>query len=180
MIDKIKAMILELCEDANWDWKNHINSVVKYTEILAKQLNADEEVCELSAWLHDIIKIREGKRELHHVKGAEEAGKILEEMGYSVDKIEKVKHCILTHSSDKNYMPETKEAKILASADALAHFDNFLSLAYFAFVPMKLSIEETRENLLGKTENSWNKLIPEAKVLAKEKYEAIKLILSED
>jgi len=180
MIEEIKSMILELCKDKEWDWKAHVESVVKYSKILAKKLNADEEVCELSAWLHDIIKIRDGKRDLHHVNGSEEAVKILEKYNYPQEKIQQVKHCIITHSSDENYIPESIEAKIVASADALSHFDNLLALAHYAFVLKKESVNQCRETLLKKYEKSWKKLlIPEAKEIAKPKFEAIKLILGE-
>jgi hypothetical protein len=78
-------------------------------------------------------------------------------------------------------MPESKEAKIVASADALSHFDNFLALAYVVYNLKKLSIEEGREWLIKKYDKCWNKLelVPEAEKIAKEKYYAIKLILGE-
>lgn len=178
MINEIKTMILDLCKDKEWDWKAHIESVVKYSKILAQKLNADEEICEISAWLHDIIKIRDGKRDLHHVLGSQEAEKILEKYNYPKEKIQQVKHCIITHSSDEQYPPESIEAKIVASADALSHFDNLLSLAHYVFAIKKDSVEQCKKILIKKYENSWNKLlIPEAKELAKPKYEAIKLIL---
>ena len=107
MINEIKEMILNLCKDQEWDWKSHVESVVKYSKILAKKLNADEEVCEISAWLHDIIKIRDDINELHHVNGSKEAVKILESYNYPNEKIQQVKNCILTHSSDENYTPKT-------------------------------------------------------------------------
>jgi len=180
MIEEIKIMILELCEDKDWDWKAHVEAVVKYSKILAQQLNADEEICELSAWLHDIIKIRDGERELHHVTGSNEAVKILERYNYPKEKIQQVRHCIITHSSDEKYSPESIEAKIVASADALSHFDNFLSLAHFTFVLKKESVNQCRKTLVKKYEKSWKKLlIPEAKELAKPKYDAIKIILGE-
>jgi uncharacterized protein len=68
-------------------------------------LNADEEICEISAWLHDIKKIK-GESEKHHIYGAEEAVEILKRYNYPEDRIEKIKHCIVTHSSDKSYMPQ--------------------------------------------------------------------------
>jgi uncharacterized protein len=180
MINEIKKLVLDLCKNTNWDWENHLESVAYYSKILAKKLNADEEICELSAWLHDIIKIRGGKKDYHHIEGSLEAEKILEKYNYPKQKILKIKHCIITHSSDKKYVPESIEAKIVASADALSHFDNLLSLAYYAFVLKKESTNQCKETLLKKYENSWNKLlIPEAKELAKPKYEAIKLILGE-
>ncbi|MFO8016586.1 MAG: HD domain-containing protein [Candidatus Woesearchaeota archaeon] len=180
MMEEIKSMILGLCRDKEWGWRAHIESVVKYSRILAGKTDADEEVCELSAWLHDIIKIRDGKKDLHHVNGSEEAVRILEEYGYPKDRIQQVKHCILTHSSDENYTPESVEAKIVASADALSHFDNLLELAHYAFVIKKESVDQCRETLLRKYEKSWNKLlIPEAREIARPKYEAIKLVLGE-
>ena len=180
MIEEIKSMILELCKDKEWDWKSHIESVVKYSKLLAKKLDADEEICEISAWLHDIKKIK-GEKEKHHVHGSEEAAEILKRYNYPEDRIEKIKHCILTHSSDKNYMPESKEAQIVASADALSHFDNFLALAFVVYNLKNHSIEEGREWLIKKYETCWDKLelVPEAKEIAKEKYDAIKLILGE-
>lgn len=180
MINEIKNMILEQCKDKDWDWKSHIESVVKYSKLLAKKLDADEEVCEISAWLHDIKKIK-GEKENHHVHGSEEAAEILKAYNYPEDKIEKIKHCILTHSSDKNYMPESKEAKIIASADALSHFDNFMALADHVFRRKKMSILEANDWLINKYKVCWDKLglVPEAKEIAKEKYDAIKLILGE-
>jgi putative nucleotidyltransferase with HDIG domain len=180
MKEEIKNMVLNLCNKQDWDWEAHIVSVVKYSKLLAKKLDADEEICELSAWLHDIKKIQ-GKREKHHVHGSKEAAKILKSYGYPNEKIKQVEHCILTHSADKNYVPETIEAKIVASADALSHFDNFLSLTYVVYDLRNLSIEEGRKWLIKKYESCWDKLdfVPVAKELAQDKYEAIKLILNE-
>jgi len=155
-----------------------VESVAEYSKLLAKKFNADEEICEISAWLHDIKKIKEQK-ENHHIHGAEEAEEILNKLNYPKNKIEKVKHCILTHSSDKKYMPESKEAKIVACADALSHFDNFPALAYVVYNLKQHSIEEGREWILKKYQSCWDKLdlIPETKDIALPKYEAIKLIL---
>lgn len=173
-------MVLGLCKDKDWDWESHIESVVKYSKLLAKKLDADEEICEISALLHDIKNIK-GEKEMHHVHGSEEVAKLLKEYNYPEDRIDMVKHCILTHSSDNNYMPESKEAKIVASADALSHFDNFLALAYVVYNLKKLSIEGGREWLVKKYKDCWDKLelIPEAKEIAKDKYDAIKFILGE-
>jgi len=150
----------------------------KYSKLLAKKLDADEEVCEIAAWLHDIRKLK-GVREKHHVFGADEAEEILKGSGYPSDKISMVKECILTHSSDENYPPKTLEAKIVASADALSHFDNFLALAHSSFKIKGLSISEGKESIIQKYKTCWAKLIPEAKEIAQQKYEAIKLILGE-
>ena len=176
MIDEIKAMILKLCEDKDWDWRLHIETVVKRSKELAKLLGADEEVCELAAWLHDIKKLK-GERELHHVHGSEEAGEILKSYDYPEEKIENVKHCVISHSSDPTYPPESVEAKIVASADALSHFDNFLSYVDHALVKRKIDPSEAKGVLLKKYASCWDKLMPEAKEIAQEKYDAIKLVI---
>ena len=131
MVAEIRNMILDLCKGKSWDWRPHIEGVVKYSKLLAKKLGADEEICEISAWLHDIIKLKDSEQAEHHIKGSEEAVRILNGYGYPKERIERIKHCILTHSSDRDNIPDSKEAKIVASADALSLLDNFLNLSYF-------------------------------------------------
>ncbi len=179
IIPEIKDMVLELCKDKKWDWRPHIEGVVKYSKLLAKKLGADEEICEISAWLHDIIKLKDSRQAEHHIKGSEEAVSILKKFNYPADRIEQVRHCVLTHSSDKVYIPESKEAKIIASADALSLLDNFLNLAYFVYNIKKYSVEEGRKELIRRYKSYFYKLdfVPEAKEIARPKYEAIKLIL---
>ena len=59
----------------------------------------------------------------------------------------------------------------------MSHFANIPSLFKLALVVKKKSLEETKEFMKVKLENSWNKLIPEAKEIVKDKYEAAMLIL---
>lgn len=178
-VNQVRILIQKEYEGKSFNWKEHIEDVVKYSKLLSRQLDADEEICEIAAWLHDIDKIRGGK-EGHHIKGAEEASEILRKLGYPESKIKKVHDCILTHSSDKNYIPETIEAKIVASADILSHFENPLFEVYIYF-QKGLSISETKEKLLKNIDKNWDKLelkgIPEAKKIAKPKYDTIKILL---
>ncbi|MBU0667179.1 MAG: HD domain-containing protein [Nanoarchaeota archaeon] len=178
VVKEVKSMILDLCADKDFIWKSHIESVVKYSKILAKKLGADEEVCEVSAWLHDIKKVK-GEKGSHHIEGSKEAAEILKGYEFSQNRINKVMHCIISHSSDKNYAPKSKEARIVASADALAHFDNFLNLAYVAFYLKKYSVEEGRAWLIKKYDSCWDKLVfvPEAVEIAKPKYKLVKKII---
>jgi len=178
MIEDVRELILGLCEGKDWDWKTHVQSVVKYSEVLAKQLDADVEVCVLAAWLHDIIKIRDNVRKLHHVKGAQEAAVILADLGYPKDKTEKVRHCILTHSSDKSYPPQTLEAKIVASADAMSHFDNFLLLAQVFLGIHQMPVEKARKELQDKYAAMWDKMMPVAQEMVRGKYDAIRIVVS--
>ncbi len=157
-------------------WTHHILPVVKYAKLLAKNLKAGIEIVELAALLHDIGVIQ-GDKKNHHISGTKEAEKILKKFNYPEEKIEKIKHCIFAHRSSKSIKRKTIEAKCIASADAMAHFDEIPQLFESAFIRFKLNPEEGKQWLSAKLERDWKKLIPEAKELIKDKYQAIKLIL---
>ena len=184
MIEEIKELVEKACKkDTNHFgygvWSHHISSVVKYAKLLAKKLNADEEICEISALLHDYASvINKDWYPEHHIHSARLAEEILSRYNYPKEKIESIKHCIISHRASKNIPQETLEAKIVASADSMAHFDNVHSLLYLAFVVHKKEIDEGTKWVLDKLERSWNKLIPEAKEIIREKYDAIKLALT--
>lgn len=179
MDQNIKDIIVELCRGKEDILENHILPVAEYSTMLARRLGADIEVVEIAAWLHDIKKLR-GEPKEHHVYGAEEAGEMMERLGYADDKITQVKECILTHSSDERYPPRTLEAKIVATADALAIFDHFHAMNHVVYSRKGLSIEEGRRWLINKYEVAWSKLMPEGKDMAQEKYKAIMLLLKSD
>jgi len=184
MIEEIKKLVEEACKkDTNHfgygAWSHHISSVVKYAKLLAKKLGANEEICEIAALLHDYASVvNKDWYPEHHLHSARLAEEILSEHSYPKEKIERVKHCIISHRASKNIPQETIEAKIVASADSMAHFDNVHSLLYLAFVTHKMDIEQGTKWVLDKLERGWNKLIPEAKEIIKEKNNAIKLILT--
>ena len=180
VMEKIKPMVLEWCGDpAHRWWRTHVESVVEYSQMLAERLGGNKEILEVSAWLHDIKKIRDGEKEDHHVKGAKEAGEILTGLGYPMDKVQQVIYCILTHSSDETRPPGTMDAKILASADSLSHFDNFMAFAHWVYSLDGLSIADGRDMLVKKYAKNWKKLMPEAREIAQPKYDAIKSVLGE-
>lgn len=184
MIEEIKKLVEEACrKDTNHfgygAWSHHISFVVKYAKLLAKKLGADEEICEIAALLHDYASIlNKDWYPEHHIHSARLAEEILSKYNYPKEKIEAVKHCIMSHRASKNIPQETIEAKIVASADSMAHFDNVHSLLYLAFVVHKMDIEQGTKWVLDKSERSWNKLIPDAKEIIKEKYDAIKFALT--
>ncbi|MDD5253518.1 MAG: HD domain-containing protein [Candidatus Nanoarchaeia archaeon] len=177
MIEKIKDIVKKECGGDSWSY-SHMVSVVKYANQLAEKLGADKEIVEISAWLHDITRIK-GNPENHHISGPIEAERILRELNYPQDRIDKVKHCINAHRGSQSIKRETLEAECVASADAMDHFDNLPTLLYVAYVKKQMSIEEGRISVRNKLERSWNKLIPEAKEIILPKYEAAKLFLKE-
>jgi uncharacterized protein len=179
MIDKIKKLCEEKYPERHYYY--HILSVVDNALVLGKKLNADLEVVELAAYLHDIAWgfeeiVRDNN---HHETGAEKAEEILNKFNYPKETIDKVKHCVVAHRGRSDSKPETLEAEIVANADAMAHFDAFPDL--LLFFNEGNSFEDSISELSGKIERDWalKLTLPEAKELSKEKYTAIKLLLNE-
>ena len=182
MIEEIKQIIEKEYADLDYfDYRHHLLPVVEYAEKLAEICDVNKEVVELSAWLHDIGRIKFGARN-HELTGAAEAERILKQFGYSDEIIEQVKHCILAHRGSGSIQPQTMEAKVVATADALAHFDMFLPLLTAIGKRGKGKDDKIIYRwIYEKMERDWNKkiLIPEAMEIAEEKYRAIKLALDD-
>ena len=174
---KIRKIVEERCSD-DWDMNYHLKPVVKYALVLAKTLGADKEIVEIAAWLHDITRLG-GEDEEHHISSATEAEKILNELNYDKKKIQIIKHAILTHRSKMSKERKTVYDHIIASADAMAKFEDPAAMFYMAFNVKKLGVEEGKEWLRKKFEKSWHKMIPEAKELVKEKYDFLMNMLAE-
>ena len=173
MIEKIRQLVKKEAEED--DWKFHIYPMVNYSKKLAKILNANKEVTELAALLHDIGRIR-FSGEGHEITGSSEAEKILKQHGYSPDVINRVKHRIQAHRVGNG---KTLEARIISNADAMAHFDNIFIFFYWQSKKGK-SYGEILQWVSDKINRDWNKKItlPEAREMMKDKYIAIKLILN--
>lgn len=182
MIKTIQKHIEELSgKDENKFGMNayhyHFVPVVKNAVKLAEKINADREIVEIAAWLHDVGSIL-GDYENHHVSGAEYAGEYLRKLNYPEEKIKQVQHCILTHRSSKKIKRDTIEAECIASADAMAHIDEFISLFYLALVVHKLGVFDAKKFVKKKLQNGWDKLVPEAKEIVKDKYKAAMLLIN--
>ena len=183
MIEEISEIVEEACKkETNYfgfgAWTHHILPVVKYAKIMAEKLHADKEIVEIAALLHDYAGIKDhALYEDHHLHGAMLAEQILKEFNYPPNKIEQIKHCIISHRGSKLTQKNSKEALCLADADSMAHFDSIPSLFYLAFSSHKMNIDEANDWLMQKLERSWNKLSPQAKSIVKNKYEASKLLL---
>lgn len=95
---------------------SHMESVVKYTkEILQSDIEADKEVCILSAYWHDVGRI-EGEKG-HALLSAEILKNELEQAGYEKEFIENCYKAICKHGWYE--MPETIEGKIIRDADKI-------------------------------------------------------------
>lgn len=174
MLEEIKQLIKSEAEED--DWKYHIIPVVNYAKKLAQALNADSEIVEIAAWLHDIGRIRFGI-ENHELTGQPEAEQILQKYDYPLETIGIIKYCIETHRALGDRLPQTIIAKIIANADVMAHFD-ILPL-FFYWEAKEPSFAKVYRMVDEKIEHDWTaKLtLPTAKTMMEEKYKAIRLLL---
>lgn len=175
MIEKVKQLVKG---ESEYYYKWHISLVSDHALRLADiYTEADKEVVELAALLHDIARIRYENKD-HEIKALPEIEKILTDLSCPIEKIDAVKHCALTHRGKKENQPETIEAKIIANADAMAHFDSALRFFHKEGSRGK-DYEDTLEFVSNKLQRDWdNKLtLPEAREMVKDKYDAIKLLL---
>jgi len=121
-IKKIVEQNLKGC-DAGHDI-NHALRVYDLCLKLAQGVKGiDLEILRLAVLLHDIggpkeLKDKTGKV-CHARESAKMTQKILKNLKYPQEKIDRVIHCILAHRHRTGVKPETKEAKILFDADKL-------------------------------------------------------------
>jgi len=99
----------------------HTERVYRNAIKISKGENIDLDVVKAAALLHDIAREMEdiGKIKCHAEEGAKIAKRILREINFPEEKIEKVVHAIKVHRHSKNKKAETKEAKIIQDADRL-------------------------------------------------------------
>lgn len=185
IVENIKEELLKRCDAYNekysYDfWNDHIKYVVRNSVELAKKYDADVEIVELGALLHDIAMPSEiGPREEHNVYGAKIADELLTKLNYPGDRKERVKECVLRHRGSKNLPRNTVEEQCVADADVIAHFDCIPSLFHLAFGKneKEMSIEEGTEFVKKKLERDYNKLSERTREEIKDRYENIIKVL---
>ena len=122
-INKIKSFAEEVFSKSrgSHDWE-HTLRVYNLCMHIGKKENANLDVLQVSAFLHDIARHEQdssGGKICHAEKGAQDSKIILKDFDFSDDFIEEVVHCIETHRFRNSKEPFSKEAKILFDADKL-------------------------------------------------------------
>jgi uncharacterized protein len=99
---------------------DHVLRVMRSAEKIGEELGADLEILRAAALLHDAAGAdpRENRAE-HENASADFAREILGEEGWSLDRIEAVVNCILSHRYRGHQQPASLEAQILFDADKL-------------------------------------------------------------
>ena len=184
MINKIAKIVEGTCKSERnifgyGIWTHHITQVMENAQRLATMFNADPEIVEVAALLHDYASVKDqALYKDHHIHGPIEAEKLLTQFGYPSENIAAVKHCIATHRGSTPRDHRNPEAECLANADAVTHLEQVPSLVHLAFVEKELGIDEGAIWVRQKLGRSWNKLHPQVQDLMREKYEAALLTLT--
>lgn len=182
IIERVRRFVERECKKptSNYGYEPYIFHFVpmrNYAVALAEKLDADLEIVELAAWLHDIGSIINGRRD-HHITGADIAVKKLRDFGYPKKRIERVEYCILNHRGSQNMIPKTLEAKIISDADTIDQFNNISGIFKAALVYEKLDQGQARKSVREKLQRKWKKLyLEESKRIVKPKYKAAMILL---
>ncbi len=173
----------EICrQDKTMSWflEAHIFKVLQNAEWLCEKFpEADKNMVRALVWLHDIIYFTDiSKIDAHAGLGAVKAREMAAEIGIDDLKAGVVFEAIACHSCKGDKLPTTLEGKILATADAMAHFspDFYLSLLIDG-KQEKQTVAEFKKFALQKLERDFNgkKIFFEfAREKIREPYEALK------
>jgi uncharacterized protein len=175
---------------------DHTERVYRYALKIGKSEDADMDIVQAAALLHDIGRQKEdnGDVECHAEAGAGMAKAILNEIGFPKEKIEKVINCIKKHRFSKKIQAITKEEKIMQDADRLDAIGAITIARVFAAGALyerpiydpEIPLKEKDYNEKGTKSSSLHhffdkilKLKPEtfntktAQIIAKERYEYV-------
>ncbi len=188
-IDQIRKEIIILHKESKdtcmreWFYEHHVAVVTDYSEKIARRENADVEISILSALFHDIARTWGTIEDpLLMAESLEKTQQIMKKYGYSEKKIVAVHDAIIDHSC-RAKLPKTKEGKVLATADALAHLmtDFYFELPFNQWLTASNTFDGYKTWVCEKIERDFHKKIffSEEKVIAKERYEAFKTLFSE-
>jgi len=134
--------------------ENHILPAVRIGADFARQLSADRLIVETALYLHDTGRI------LFFYKYHEQVGYYLTKallplLGYTKEQVHAIACCVKVHSGKGIHPFDTIEAEIVANADAVAQFENFLYMFSIHFATHGRDLEKTKGWLSRKYERSW-------------------------
>lgn len=172
---------------ADWIYDNHVLIVAKFAEELASEYSADVELARAGALLHDIadtVMSRAGQAEEHERRSMEMARHYMAQAGYSEDEVALVvDDAIRFHSCHGDERPASIEGRVLATADAKAHFKSeFYSYMTWKFAGEGRSFAELKGWALKKLERDYRNKIQfdEVRQGVASEYEVLNQLFSAD
>lgn len=128
-------------------WEYHIVTVMEASQKMAAKYGGDKDIVRIGALMHDVGSIYSEKD--HDIVGAPKVYSILMKRGFGKKMAKAASEIAFCHRCKQRY-PETLEEKIVATADAIAHF----SPAYY----LGLSVI-ANEDYKGLAKDNFRKLI---------------------
>ncbi len=123
MTGRLRELAASYCETAGGcHGPDHTERVHATAIRIGLELGAELRILSAAALLHDIGRREESKsrgRICHAALGAKLAEPILIDLGFTVEEIAAVQHCIASHRFRADNPPESLEARILFDADKL-------------------------------------------------------------
>jgi putative nucleotidyltransferase with HDIG domain len=168
---------------ADWIYANHVLIVANYAKQLAEQKDANVELAQAAALLHDIADVRMSRFNEHHEQASLDlARQVMEEAGYSQKDIATVvDDAVKFHSCYDGRWPKTKEGLVLAAADALAHFKtDFYVHALWLKNSSEMPLEDFKTWVLKKIDRDLNQKISydDVREQVRPDYERLKILFS--
>jgi uncharacterized protein len=122
-LSQVKAFAQSCFDKASGshDW-DHTLRVFRLCEMMGPAENADMNVLEVAAYLHDIGRSLQDDSNgaiCHAEKGAQMAEPMVEALPLSKKQKQNIIHCIRSHRFRNQHKPDTIEAKVLFDADKL-------------------------------------------------------------
>jgi len=137
-----------------WDHLERVRRRALKLALRCREGEIDLEVLSMAALLHDVDQPYHDKKG-HVAKSLEKAEKILRNLGYPEDKMQRVLEAIAEHSSEDDSSPSSLEAKILFDADKLDGLGAIGIARVFAFSgKLGLPPSEALEWYRGKIERA--------------------------
>ena len=132
-------------EWADWLYPNHVVVVARSAKRIAEQKDANVELSQVAALLHDVADVRMARMNPEH--GEESlriARQVMEENDYTADEIVLVvDDAIRYHSCHGDERPKSVEGLVLATADSLAH----LQTDFYVYATWAKGKRETLESI---------------------------------
>ena len=129
-----QAYLASSLDFSHWMWTNHVPLVADKALDLAQKHSADVDIAVAGALLHDFGDAFVHRFDsAHDMVSQKESSRLMKQAGYADKQIVVVLTDVIPpHSCHDDNLPQTLEAKILATADAWAHLssDFYLQFAW--------------------------------------------------
>lgn len=176
MISELRTLVEERClAPENYFhpafYEYHIQVVEKYALQLADICNADKEVVQVAALIHDIAAITDfSKLANHATEGSEMAKTLLANYPLTNEQKEKVYHCIEIHSQPIQIGADIPEAVCISNADAMSQISEPFYWMFYMFSVRKFGFDEGYNWYKQRVSSHWDSIIAPAREIVNEKY----------